>query len=119
MENKIIMAEEVCIVRYGDNACLYETVTSSKHLREAINHFVCGSDYEVQYMGGVLERNATDYLLELMEIAEEYEVNLGLVGCLYNYYMDLEDITKVLEEERYIEISGSNKIGRASCRERV
>lgn len=104
------VAEEVCIVRYGDNACLYETVTSSKHLREAINHFVCGSDYEVQYMGGVLSRNATDYVLELMDISEEYEVNLGLVGCLYNYYLSLEDITKVLEEGNYMEISGSNKL---------
>ena len=107
---RITTQEEVCIVRYADNECKYETVATSEELREAIKSFVKASDYEVQYMGGALSRNATDYVLELMELAEEYETDLKTVGALYNFYLDLGDVERILEDRNYMEISGSNKL---------
>lgn len=61
-------------------------------------------------MGGALSRNATDYVLELMELAEEYETDLKTVGALYNFYLDLGDVERILEDRNYMEISGSNKL---------
>ncbi len=104
------VAEEVCIVRYSDNQFTYKTAGTSQELRESIKSFVKGSDYEIQYMGGALSRNATDYVLELMEIAEEYEIDLHIIGALYNYYLDLSDIERVLENGNYMELSGSDKL---------
>lgn len=110
MENKRTAQEEVCIVRYADSEVKYETVATSEELREAIKSFVGASDYEVQYMGGALSGNATDYVLELMELAEEYETDLKTVGALYNFYLDLSDVERILEDRNYMEISGSNKL---------
>lgn len=109
MENKRTAQEEVCIVRYADSEVKYETVATSEELREAIKSFVGASDYEVQYMGGALSKNATDYVLELMELAEEYETDLKTVGALYNFYLDLSDVERILEDRNYMEISGSNR----------
>lgn len=107
--NKNTIAEEVCIVRYADNNWIYKTVSSSKELKEAISEFVGGSDYEVQYMGGALCKNATNNVLSLLEIAEEYAEDLETVGALYNHFTDLETIKNVLDNG-FIEISERNKL---------
>lgn len=95
--------EEVCIVRYSDNACKYVRVESSDQLGEEIDQFTKGGDYELQYMNGELSHDATNDPLTLYIIAEEQNAPLWLVSALYNNYGNTVDVENVLKYD-YLQI---------------
>lgn len=93
--------EEVAIVRYNDNACKYVKVESSDQLGREIDNFVCGSDYEVQYMDGELSDDATNDPLTMYIIAEEQDAPIWLVSALYNNYGNTPDVENILKYDYY------------------
>lgn len=109
MEFKGFFNEEVCIVRYSDNACKYVKVENTNQLEEDINAFIKGGDYEIQYMNGDLSEGATSYPLTMYKIAEELDKDIRLVNGLYNHFGNVEDVEHVLSNEDYFIEEGHDK----------
>lgn len=101
MEFKGFFNEEICIVRYKDNACKYVRVESTDQLGAEIDEFTKGSDYELQYMEGDLTGQSTQEPFMVYLIAEEEDKDIRLVNALYDYYGNSTDVQNVLKYDDY------------------
>ena len=58
-------------------------------------------DLEVQYIDGCLSGRATDYIKEMLELAEEMEESIEIVGEIFNSICNIEETRRCLEDKNY------------------
>ncbi len=104
-----MVKEKLCLVNLSNMDYKYIEVSSSEDYINELNDFnIFDTDVEVQYMDGALRGRATDNILDILKISEEYKVNIGEVGAIFNYFNNIED-TKNIIENHYMIINDINK----------
>ena len=104
-----MISEELCLVNLSNMECKYINVLSVDDFYNKLNEFnKFNNDIEVQYMNGVLSGASTNKFIDILKISEEYKTDIGEVGAIYNYFMNIDD-TKNIIENSYTIINATNK----------
>lgn len=93
--------EETMEGKYYDIATADEFVEARRDFLEYCEKRNFSDDIEVQYIDGPLSGRATDYIYEILELAEEFEEELEIVGEIFNSVSNIEDTRNCLENRNY------------------
>ena len=91
----IASLEEVLNGRYYDIESLEDYQNAVENFLDICEKRNLSDDLEIQYIDGELTGEATDYIEDVLRLAEENEEELDIISALFKIF-DIDEIEKIL-----------------------
>ena len=96
----IASLEEVLNGRYYDIESLEDYQNAVENFLDICEKRNLSDDLEIQYIDGELTGEATDYIEDVLRLAEENEEELDIISALFKIF-DIDEIEKILSNQNY------------------
>ena len=109
-----ILNETISLMALGNGYREYFNITCMEDLKEAYRDFderiAHDTDIELQYIDGCLNGYSCSHFEDVLEIIEEYNIDVDVVKDILNATTDLEETKRIIENENYGYYQGRNEI---------
>ena len=114
MNKTCILNETVSLMALGSGIWEYYNITCNDDLKEAYkdfdNRIAFGGDIELQYIDGCLSGYSCSVFEEVLEMLEEYNVDIDVIKDILNATNNIEETKRIIENECYGYYTGMNEL---------
>ena len=105
MNKTCILNETVSLMALGSGIWEYYNITCMEDLKEAYRDFderiAHDTDIELQYIEGCLSGYSCSVFEEVLEMLEEYNVDIDVIKDILNATNNIEETKRIIENESY------------------
>lgn len=106
--------ETVSLMALGSGVWEYFNITCMEDLKEAYKNFdekiAFGGDIELQYIDGCLSGYSCECFSDVLEMVEEYNIDIDIVKDILNAVGNIEEAKRILDNESYGYYYGRNEL---------
>lgn len=106
--------ETVSLMALGSGIWEYFNITCMEDLKEAYKDFderiAFGGDIELQYIDGCLSGYSCECFSDVLEMVEEYNIDIDIVKDILNAVGNIEEAKRILDNESYGYYYGRNEL---------
>lgn len=114
MNKTCILNETVSLMALGSGIWEYFNITCMEDLKEAYRDFderiAHDTDIELQYIDGCLSGYSCSVFEEVLEMLEEYNVDIDVIKDILNATNNIEETKRIIENECYGYYTGMNEL---------
>jgi len=114
MNKTCILNETVSLMALGSGIWEYFNITCMEDLKEAYRDFderiAHDTDIELQYIDGCLSGYSCSVFEEVLEMLEEYNVDIDVIKDILNATNNIEETKRIIENESYGYYNGMNEL---------
>ena len=114
MNKTCILNETVSLMALGSGIWEYFNITCMEDLKEAYRDFderiAHNTDIELQYIYGCLSGYSCSVFEEVLEMLEEYNVDIDVIKDILNATNNIEETKRIIENECYGYYTGMNEL---------
>ncbi len=114
MNKTCILNETVSLMALGSGIWEYFNITCMEDLKEAYRDFderiAHNTDIELQYIDGCLSGYSCSVFEEVLEMLEEYNVDIDVIKDILNATNNIEETKRIIENECYGYYTGMNEL---------
>ena len=114
MNKTCILNETVSLMALWSGIWEYYNITCNDDLKEAYkdfdNRIAFGGDIELQYIDGCLSGYSCSVFEEVLEMLEEYNVDIDVIKDILNATNNIEETKRIIENECYGYYTGMNEL---------
>lgn len=108
------LKETISLMALGSGVWEYFEISCLEDLKEAYRDFddriAWGGDIELQYIDGCLNGYSIDCFEDVLEMIEEYNVDIDTIKDILNATHNIDETKRILENENYSYYYGKNEI---------
>ena len=109
-----LLNETVSLMALGSGIWEYYNITCNEDLKEAYkdfdNRIAFGGDIELQYIDGCLSGYSCSVFEDVLEMVEEYNVDIDVIKDILNATNNIEETKRILDNECYGYYYGRNEL---------
>lgn len=106
--------ETVSLMALGSGVWEYFNISCMEDLKEAYKDFderiAFGGDIELQYIDGCLSGYSCECFSDVLEMVEEYNIDIDIVKDILNAVGNIEEAKRILDNESYGYYYGRNEL---------
>jgi len=106
--------ETISLMALGSGVWKYFEISCMEDLKEAYKNFdekiAFGGDIELQYIDGCLSGYSCECFSDVLEMVEEYNIDIDIVKDILNAVGNIEEAKRILDNESYGYYYGRNEL---------
>ena len=106
--------ETISLMALGSGVWKYFEISCMEDLKEAYKNFdekiAFGGDIELQYIDGCLSGYSCECFSDVLEMVEEYNIDIDIVKDSLNAVGNIEEAKRILDNESYGYYYGRNEL---------
>lgn len=106
--------ETISLMALGSGVWKYFEISCMEDLKEAYKDFderiAFGGDIELQYIDGCLSGYSCECFSDVLEMVEEYNIDIDIVKDILNAVGNIEEAKRILDNESYGYYYGRNEL---------
>ena len=106
--------ETISLMALGNGIWEYFNISCMEDLKEAYRDFderiAHDTDIELQYIDGCLSGYSCSHFEDVLEIIEEYNIDIDVVKDILNATTSIEETKRIIENENYGYYQGRNEL---------
>ena len=114
MNKTCILNETISLMALGSGLWEYYNISCMEDLKEAYKEFdnkvAWGGDIELQYIDGCLSGYSCSVFEDVLEMVEEYNVDIDVIKDILNATNNIEETKRILDNECYGYYYGRNEL---------
>ena len=114
MNKTCILNETISLMALGSGLWEYYNISCMEDLKEAYKEFdnkvAWGGDIELQYIDGCLSGYSCSVFEEVLEMLEEYNVDIDVIKDILNFTGNIEETKRILDNKMFAYYYGTSEL---------